>query len=95
MRVSHSSIYRWLHQDRLQQAADLKMHLRHYGGRHGETRGKFDEIRQLRQRSKLALHRKRLGDWEVDAIVYSPAMVRSLVCSPCVTGRADTVSWFY
>jgi IS30 family transposase len=69
MRISHSTIYRWLHEERLSQAAALKMNLRHHGHRHGEKRGKFNGVKELRERSKLALRRKRLGDWEVDTIV--------------------------
>jgi len=69
MRVSHSSIYRWLHQELLTQAAELKINLRHYGHRHGETRGKLNGVRELKDRSRVALKRKRLGDWEVDTIV--------------------------
>lgn len=71
MRVSHSSIYRWLHQETLHQAAALRFHLRHDGHRHGEKRGKFNGVRELKERSRLAMGRKRLGDWEVDTIVSS------------------------
>ena len=45
------------------------MNLRHHGHLHGEKRGKFNGVRELKERSKLALRRKRLGDWEVDTIV--------------------------
>jgi len=69
MRISLSTIYRWLHEELLHQSASLKMNLRHHGHRHGEKRGKFNGVRELRERSKLALLRKRLGDWEVDTIV--------------------------
>lgn len=71
MRLSHSTIYRWLHKDLISQAAALRLQLRHYGHEHGEKRGKFSGIREIKSRSKLALRRKRLGDWEVDTIVSS------------------------
>jgi len=69
MRVSHSAIYRWLHRNLFFQAAALKIHLRRHGHKHGEKRGRFNGVRELKERSKLALRRKRLGDWEVDTIV--------------------------
>lgn len=69
MRISCSSIYRWLRHDLLPQAAQLRINLRHYGHRHGEKRGQYHGIRELQERSREALRRKRLGDWEVDTIV--------------------------
>lgn len=69
MRICHSTIYRWLHRGQLTQAAALKLKLRHHGHRHGETRGRLNGVRDLRERSKLALRRKRFGDWEVDTII--------------------------
>lgn len=83
MRVSHSSIYRWLHQGLLEQAAALRIHLRHHAHRHGEKRGKFNGVRELRERSKLALRRKRLGDWEVDTIVSSDRSHPECLLSVC------------
>ena len=83
MRVSHSSIYRWLHQELFCQAAALKLNLRHDGHRHGEKRGKFNGVRELNERSKLALRRKRLGDWEVDTIVSSDRRYRECLLSVC------------
>ena len=83
MRVSHSSIYRWLHQEWLQQAAVLQFHLRHHGHRHGEKRGKFNGVRELKERSRLALRRKRLGDWEVDTIVSSHRSHQECLLSVC------------
>ena len=71
--VSHSSIYRWLEAGDLRQSAALRLHLRHAGHRHGETRGSFHGIRELKERSRLALRRKRVGDWEVDTIVSADA----------------------
>lgn len=79
MRISHSTIYRWLHEERLPQAAALKVRLRHHGHRHGEKRGQFHGIRELRERSKQALKRKRLGDWEVDTIVSARAQQGGLL----------------
>lgn len=69
MRISHGTIYRWLHRGLLAQAAQLKLNLRHHGHTHGEKRGKFNGVRELKERSRLALKRRRLGDWEVDTIV--------------------------
>jgi len=71
MRVAHSSIYRWLHKDLLTQAADLKVNLRHFNHHHGEKRGKFNGVRELKERNRAVLKRKRLGDWEVDTIISS------------------------
>lgn len=83
MRVSHSSIYRWLHQGVLQQSAALQFHLRHHDHRHGEKRGRFNGVRELRERSRLALKRKRLGDWEVDTIVSSDRSHKECLLSVC------------
>ena len=69
--VSYGSIYRWLKAEVFAQSAALRLNLRHAGHRHGDTRGDFHGIRELRERSKLALRRKRLRDWEVDTIVSS------------------------
>lgn len=69
MRISHTTIYRWLRQERLEQAAQIR--LRHEGHRHGETRGKgkFSGIRTLRQRGREIQRRTRIGDWELDTIL--------------------------
>lgn len=83
MRVCHSSIYRWLQQEKLQQAAALRLNLRHSGHQHGERRGKFNGVRELRERSKQALRRKRLGDWEVDTIVSSDRSHQECLLSIC------------
>ena len=69
--VSCSSIYRWLKKGLLEQSAALQVHLRHYKHQHGEKRGRFHGIRELNERSRQALWRKRVGDWEVDTIVSS------------------------
>lgn len=55
----------------LEQSAALQIHLRHHKHRHGEKRGRFHRIRELNERSKQALWRKRVGDWEVNTIVSS------------------------
>lgn len=68
MRVSHSTIYHWLHQGKLGQAA---LCLRHAGHRHGEHRGRFLGIRTLRQRGKEIWRRERIGDREMDTIISS------------------------
>ena len=83
MRISHSSIYRWLHLGHLHQAAALRLNLRHHGHHHGEKRGKFNGVRELKERSKQALKRKRLGDWEVDTIVSSSQVHRECLLSVC------------
>lgn len=69
MRISHTTIYRWLHKNQIAQASFV--HLRHEGHRHGEHRGKFLGIRMLKQRSRDIWRRKRIGDWELDTIVSS------------------------
>lgn len=69
MRVAHSTIYRWLHQHLLSQAAALQ--LRHANHKHGEHRGKFLGIRLLKERGKEIWRRERCGDWELDTIVSS------------------------
>lgn len=69
MRVSHTTVYRWLHKGQLAQAAMI--HLRHEGHRHGEHRGRFLGIRTLRQRGREIWRRERIGDWELDTIVSS------------------------
>ena len=83
MRVSHTTIYRWLHQELLPQAASLKLNLRHYGHRHSEKRGQFHGIRELKERSRQALKRKRLGDWEVDTILSTGRQHRESLLSVC------------
>ena len=70
MKISHSSIYRWLRANLLPRSVQLTMKLRHYGRKHGETRGYKAGAREIRERSKEALRRKRLGDWEADTIVF-------------------------
>mgnify|MGYP001020469142 CR=1 FL=1 len=69
MRISHSSIYRWLRLGLLPRSVQLEMKLRHYGHKHGETRGVRVGMRELKERSREVLKRKRLGDWEVDTII--------------------------
>ena len=81
--VSHSSIYRWLKEGVLTQSAALRFNLRHAGHRHGDTRGDYHGIRELKERSRLALRRKRLGDWEVDTIASSVRTESSGLLSVC------------
>ena len=81
MRVSFGTIYRWLKEDLLGQAALLRQRLRHHGHRHGEKRGQFHGVRELNTRCKEAQRRKRVGDWEVDTIVSSRTVVKErLLC---------------
>ena len=84
MRISHSSIYRWLGADLLPRSVQLTMKLRHYGRQHGEKRGFKAGAREIRERSKEALRRKRLGDWEADTIISSRARQ---VCLLDITDR--------
>lgn len=77
MRVSFSSIYRWLHKGMLPRSAQLKVNLRHDGHRHGEKRGVKSGARELRHRCRAALQRRRLGDWEVDTLVCGYSGQRS------------------
>lgn len=70
MRISHTSIYRWLKYGFLPQSAQLSTKLRHYGHKHGETRGKRVGMRELKTRCREVLRRSRLGDWEVDTVVF-------------------------
>lgn len=73
MKISHSSIYRSLRADLLPRSVQLTMKLRHYGRQHGETRGYKAGAREIRERSKEVLRRKRLGDWEADTIGFGQA----------------------
>ena len=83
MRVSHSTIYRWLHRELLPQAASLKLKLRHHGRRRGEKRGQFHGVRELTERSRQALKRTRIGDWEVDTILSAGRQNRDSLLSVC------------
>lgn len=69
MRVSHSSIYRWLALGLLPRSIQLTMKLRRYGHTYGERRGVKVDARDIKERSRQVFRRKRLGDWEVDTIV--------------------------
>ena len=69
LRISFSSIYRWLDIQLLPRSVQLTMKLRHYGRKYGETRGVKVNARDIKERSKQVFRRKRLGDWEVDTIV--------------------------
>lgn len=81
MRVSHTTIYRWLHKNQLAQAAMI--HLRHEGHRHGERRGTFLGIRTLRQRGREIWRRERVGDWELDTIVSGGRESRAGLLTMC------------
>lgn len=81
MRISHSTIYRWLHHDLIAQAASIR--LRHADHKHGETRGRFVGARTIRQRCREAYRRKRLGDWELDTVVSSSRQDRAGLLSMC------------
>ena len=67
MRISHSTIYRWLRLGRLEQAAAVT--LRHKGRRRGRHRSHFPGIKLLKKRCLEAYRRQRIGDWELDTIV--------------------------
>lgn len=79
MRVSHTTIYRWLHKGQVSQAAQIR--LRHAGHRHGEHRGKYLGIRTLKQRGREIQRRSRIGDWELDTIVSSARESRAGILS--------------
>lgn len=81
MRVSHTTVYRWLHKGQLAQSAAI--HLRHEGHCHGEHRGKFLGIRTLRQRGREIWRRERVGDWELDTIVSSSKESRAGLLTMC------------
>lgn len=89
MRIAFSTIYRWLKQDLLGQAALLQPCLRHYNHRHGDMRGRFHGVREIKTRCKEALRRKRVGDWEVDTIVSCWSKVRE-----CLLNAVDRKSRF-
>lgn len=67
MRISHSTIYRWLSLGRLEQAAAVT--LRHKGRRRGRHHSHFPGIKLLKKRCLEAYRRQRIGDWELDTIV--------------------------
>ena len=69
MRISHSSIYRWLYLGLVPRSLQLRMKLRHFGHTHNERRGVKVDARDIRERSRQVFRRKRFGDWEVDTIV--------------------------
>jgi len=81
MRISHSTIYRWLHKDLLSQAASIR--LRHNGHKHGETRGTFVGAKTIRQRCHDIYRRKRIGDWELDTVVSSSRQDKAGILSMC------------
>lgn len=87
MSIAHTTIYRWIREEQLERAALLQQKLRHNGHRHGETRGKYHGVRELKERPKEAMKRKRLGDWEVDTIVSSRSRVRD-----CLLNMVDRKS---
>lgn len=75
MRVSHNTIYRWLKEGKIEQAASIK--LRHHGHKHKEKRGKFNGAREIKERCRDVFRRHRFGDWELDTIVSSSYTDRS------------------
>lgn len=87
MRISHASIYRWLRKGLLARSALLSQCLRHHGHVHGEKRGQFHGVRELKERGREALKRRRLGHWEVDTIVSG-----NLGSSACILNAVDRKS---
>lgn len=80
--ISHSTIYRWLHRGYVSQAAALQLrHKRHRNK--PEARGRFNGVRTIQERSRQALKRTRLGDWEVDTIVSSHVHSKPCLLSLC------------
>ena len=81
MRISHTTIYRWLHKERFAQSASI--HLRHEGRQHGERRGKLLGIRTLKQRGREIWRRERIGDWELDTIISSSKESQAGILTMC------------
>lgn len=69
MRLCHNTIYRWLKEGKIEQAASIK--LRHHGHRHKEKRGKFNGVLEIKDRCREVFRKHRYGDWELDTIVSS------------------------
>ena len=87
MRLSHTSIYRWLRKGPSARSALLSQSFRHHGHVHGEKRGRFHGIRELKTRGREALRRRRLGHWKADTIVSG-----SLGSSACILNAVDRKS---
>lgn len=70
--ISHTSIYRWIAQDK-QAGGKLYKQLRHgkpYRRRHTkETRGKIPNRRDITERPEIVEKRTRIGDWEMDLVM--------------------------
>ena len=81
MRVSHSTIYRWLHLGRLEQATAVK--LRHERHRHRTHKARYPGIKLLEKRCMEAYRRQRVGDWELDTIVSSSLHCHSGLLTMC------------
>jgi len=71
IRVSFSSIYRWLNAELLPRSVILKQNLRHHRKRKKpQTRASRPDARSIAARGKNVLRRNRYGDWEVDTISF-------------------------
>ena len=71
MRISFSSIYRWLYAGLLPRAVVLKGNLRHHRKRKkASPRTSRPDARSIATRGKNVLRRSRFGDWEVDTISF-------------------------
>ena len=70
MRASMGSIYRWIYGNHLSRSVELRMKLRRYGDLHGDKRGHRIGARELKERYRDAMRRKRCGDWEADTVVF-------------------------
>lgn len=77
MRISHSTIYRWLRLERLEQAVAIK--LRREGRKRNPHRPRYPGIRLLKERCMEAYRRQRLGDWEIDTIVSAQHSLSGLL----------------
>jgi IS30 family transposase len=71
MCVSFSSIYRWLNENLLPRAVQLKENLRFYRRKTAPPK-RVDRVdaRSIRTRAEHVLRRHRYGNWEVDTIVF-------------------------
>ncbi|MEL7610779.1 MAG: IS30 family transposase [Bacillota bacterium] len=77
MRISHSTIYRWLHLERMEQAAAVK--LRRKGRSKNLRKPRYPGIRLLKERCVEAYRRQRIGDWELDTIVSAQHSLSGLL----------------
>ena len=76
MRISHTTIYRWLYKEQIPRAKQARKGRRHYGHKHGDGRGKLRNVKEVRRR-------ERLGDWEADTMVGTHSFSSPSLLSLC------------